>query len=252
MMEAIADTELQSWHDYTIDSRREIGSLLRQIGEKNQLLRMLVRGEADVCITSILDLDLDAGIMTLDCSVDRAQNLRILATERLRFDTTLDKIRIVFIATDVELTTFDDRPALRCAIPATLIRLQRREYYRMETPLASPVRVTIPLLLEGGGSGEAFTVSDISVGGLALLDNKLLLGASHGQKMTGCMLALPDGVVTTTLVVRNTTELTLLNDKRCRRIGCEFADLSRGGMASVQRYITKLERERNARVAGLG
>ena len=252
MMEAIADTELQSWHDYTIDSRREIGSLLRQIGEKNQLLRMLVRGEADVCITSILDLDLDAGIMTLDCSVDRAQNLRILATERLRFDTTLDKIRIVFMADHVESATYENRPALRCAIPATLIRLQRRAFYRMETPLASPVRVTIPLLLEGGGIGEAFTVSDISVGGVALLDNKLLLGFGLGHKLAGCTLALPDGAVGATLVIRNTTELTLLNGKRCRRVGCAFQDLSRGSLASVQRYITKLERERNARVAGLG
>lgn len=251
MIDALADPELKSWHDYEIGSPREIASLLRQIGEKNQPVRMLVQGEQDVCVTSLLDMDVGAGTMLLDCSIDRAQNLRILAKRRLRFETTLDKIRIVFMAEDVESATYENRPALRCAIPASLIRLQRREFYRMETPLASPVRVTIPLLKEGGGIGEAFTLSDISVGGLALLDNKLLLGFGLGHKLTGCTLALPDGAVGATLMICNTTELTLLNGKRCRRVGCAFADLSRGSLASVQRYITKLERERNARQAGL-
>lgn len=250
MPEATTDNELQEWHDFEIGSRREITSLLRQIGEKNQLIRMLVNGEHDVCVTSILDLDADAGTLTIDCSINREQNQRILATKRLRFETSLDKIRIVFFAENIEATLFEDRPALRCAIPATLIRLQRREYYRMETPLASPVRVMIPLP-EGGGV-EPFTVSDISVGGIALLDHKFALGTTHGQKLIGCNLVLPDGGVSMTLVVRNATELTLLNGKGCRRLGCEFMDLSRGSLASVQKYITKLERERNARMAGLG
>ncbi len=251
-METILDTELQDWHNYEISSRREITSLLRQIGEKNQLVRMLVQGEHDVCVTSILDMDEAAGTMLVDCSINRDQNLRILAKKRIRFETTLDKIRIVFIADNVESAVYENRPALRCAIPASLVRLQRREYYRMETPMASPVRVTIPVVLESGGAVEAFNVSDISVGGLALLDHKLILGTTLGQRLVGCSLALPDGPVGTTLVVRNAIELTLLNGKSCRRLGCEFVDLSRGSLASVQRYITKLERERNARVAGLG
>lgn len=251
-MEASADNELKSWHDYEITSRREIVSLLRQIGEKNQLVRMLIQGEQDVCVTSLLDMDADEGTLTIDCSIDRAQNVRILAKQRIRFETTLDKIRIVFVVDHIASTTYEDRPALRCAIPASLIRLQRREYYRMETPMVNPVRVTIPLALETGVGNEVFTLSDISVGGVAIMDNKLLLGETHGQKLTGCMLALPDGVVNTTLVVRNTTELTLLNGKKARRVGCEFLDLSRGSLAIVQRYITKLERERNAKVAGLG
>jgi c-di-GMP-binding flagellar brake protein YcgR len=252
MMEASADTELKSWHDYEITSRREIVSLLRQIGEKNQLVRMLVQGEHDVCVTSLLDMDLDTGTLIVDCSIDRDQNVRILARQKIRFETTLDKIRIVFVVDHIASTTYDNRPALRCAIPTSLIRLQRRESYRMETPVVNPIRVTIPVVQDSGVGTEVFALSDISVGGVALLDNKLLLNGGHGQKLTGCVLGLPDGAVSTTLVVRNTTELTLLNGKHSRRVGCEFLDLSRGSLAIVQRYITKLERERNAKVAGLG
>ena len=42
------EAELEDWHDYEVASRREIVSLLRQIGEHNQLIRLLIRGEADV------------------------------------------------------------------------------------------------------------------------------------------------------------------------------------------------------------
>jgi c-di-GMP-binding flagellar brake protein YcgR len=55
----------------------------------------------------------------------------------------------------------------------------------------------------------------------------------------------------TSLQVRNSLDLTLLNNKTNRRLGCQFVDISRGNLAAVQRYITKLERERNARLAGL-
>jgi hypothetical protein len=51
--------------------------------------------------------------------------------------------------------------------------------------------------------------------------------------------------------VRNLMNITMLNNKTNRRLGCEFVGISRGNLAAVQKYITKLERERNARLAGL-
>lgn len=253
-MEASTDPELQGWHNYEIASPREIVSLLRQVGEKNALVRMLVQGEHDVCVTSILDIDARAGTMLIDCSVNRDQNVRILAQQRLRIETTLDNIRIVFVVTGITSALYENRPALRCSIPATLVRLQRREYYRMAMPVTSPVRVAIPVPAEAAARAaiESFTLADISVGGLAVLDHKRVLGTTIGHKMIGCNLTLPDGLVSMTLTVRNTVELALLNGKTSHRLGCEFIDLSRASLAHIQRYITKLERDRNARMAGLG
>jgi c-di-GMP-binding flagellar brake protein YcgR len=247
------DSLMENWHDFEIDSRREIVSLLRAIGEKNQLIRMLVRGEADVCVTSILDIDPDTNSLYFDCSIDPEQNRRILEASRLSFETTLDRIRILFTTEGAEETTYDGGKALQVAIPPSLIRLQRREFYRMPTPVSNPVRATIPIPPELGGGSAVVPLADISVGGIAILDNKMVLGNTIGHKYLGCRIDLPDiGIVTTGLRVRNSMELTLLNDKSNRRLGCEFIDISRGNLALVQRYITKLERERNARIAGLG
>jgi c-di-GMP-binding flagellar brake protein YcgR len=252
-MQSITNAELENWHDYEVESSREIIALLRQISEKNQLIRMLVHGEADVCVTSILEVDPDHNTMVLDRSVNREQNARIVAAGSVSCETSLDKIRILFAVEGLRETAYEDGTALRADIPATLIRLQRREYYRMATPVTNPVRALVPMPPELGGGTQAFPLADISCGGIAILDNKLQLDNTIGQTFANCRLELPEiGPVTTALQVRNSLDLTLLNNKTNRRLGCQFVDISRGNMAAVQRYITKLERERNARLAGLG
>jgi c-di-GMP-binding flagellar brake protein YcgR len=251
-MQPLNDFGLENWHDFEISSRREIISLLRNIGEKHQLIRMLIHGEADVCVTSILAVDADTNALILDRPINPQQNERILKAERISFETTLDKIRILFSGERVTETTFQNGAALKIALPITLVRLQRREFYRMATPVSNPVQVTVPLPEELGGGRATFPLSDISCGGIAILDNKLALGDSIGVDYPNCRIDLPEiGTVSTTLQVRNSLDLTLLNNKTNRRLGCQFINIARGDLAMVQRYITKLERERNARVAGL-
>lgn len=248
----MTNSELENWHDYEVASRREIVALLRQIGEKNQLIRMLVKGEADVCVTSILEVDDDNDTIVLDRSIDFSQHERILDAGRVMCETTLDKIRIIFAAEGLSEIRYQDGVAVRADIPPTLIRLQRREYYRMETPVTNPVRALIPLPLESGGGSAIFPLHDISVGGIAVLDNAMQLDNTPGRVIENCRIELPEiGPITTSLEVRNSLDITLLNNKTSRRIGFQFTDISRGALGAVQRYITKLERERNARLAGL-
>jgi c-di-GMP-binding flagellar brake protein YcgR len=251
-MQSTNDFGLENWHDFEISSRREIIALLRGISEKNQLVRMLIHGAADVCVTSILEVDPATDTVILDRSINREQNERILKAKRVSFETTLDKIRILFAAENVRETSYQDGPALIIDLPPTLVRLQRREYYRMATPVSNPVRVIIPMPEELGGGTAMFPLADISCGGIAILDNKAQLGDTIGLNHLLCRIDLPDiGTVSTTLQVRNALDITLLNNKTNRRLGCRFVDISRANLAMVQRYITKLERERNARVAGL-
>jgi c-di-GMP-binding flagellar brake protein YcgR len=203
-------------------------------------------------VTSLLHVDPDSDTLILDRSVSREQNERIAAARQVRCETSLDKIRILFALEGLSETSFEGGTALRAAIPKSLIRLQRREFYRMATPLTNPVRALIALPAELGGGTADFPLSDISVGGIAIFDNKLQLGTTIGATLKNCRIDLPEvGMITCSLQVRNSIDMTLLNNKSTRRLGCQFSDISRGNLAGVQRYITKLERERNARLAGL-
>ncbi len=245
-------SDIENWHNYQIESRREIIALLRAIGEKNQLLRLLINGEADVAVTSVLEVDVDNNQVIIDCSINRDQNQRILAARRLAFETTLDKIRILFWSDNVYSAEHVGRPALGFEIPTSLIRLQRRDLYRMETPLTNPVRCVIPLPEDLGGAICNFPLSDISGGGIAIMDEKMVLDNTIGRLYKNCRIDLKDiGTVITTLQIRSSHDVTLLNGKTNRRLGCQFADIARPMLNMVQKYITKLERERNARLNGL-
>ena len=94
---------------------------------------------------------------------------------------------------------------------------------------------------------------DISCGGIAILDEKKVLDCSIGTTIEHCKLDLPGiGLVEVVLQIRNHQELVLLNGKSNRRIGCQFINLSNAVLSNIQRYIMKLERERNAKLTGIG
>jgi len=246
-MQAITNAEQGN---YEVHARGEIVALLRQIGEKNQLIRLLVRGAADICVTTILRVDPDSDTIVLDHAVTDEQNARLLAAGQVMCETSLDNIRIAFTVDDLHATLFQGGGALSAAIPPTLVRLQRREFYRMATPVSNPVLAVIPL--PDDGAGALLPLHDIGCGGVALLDPRHQLDNTIGKVFKDCRIALPGlGAVTTALEVRYSLDLALLNSKTSRRLGCAFVDLSRADMSQVQRYITRLERERNARLAGL-
>lgn len=240
-------TEIQN--HYQIDSRREIRAILRNLSEKNQLIRMIINSGEEIVITTILDVEDDHVI--IDCAPDTGLNRRIIEADHIAFETTLDRINISFAVKYSEACSYENRPALRIEIPPNLIRLQRREFYRINTPVTNPIRCSIPFPEAPSG---IYTVPlvDISCGGIAILDEKKILDTSIGHDYKNCKIDLLGvGIVTTTLQIRNSQEMTLLNHKTNRRLGCQFVDLPMTMLSNVQRYIMKLERERNSRISGM-
>ncbi|MGH8809030.1 MAG: flagellar brake protein [Noviherbaspirillum sp.] len=239
---------------YQVHSRREIVSLLRNVGSRNQLVRMQTRSGADSAVTSVLHVDDADGSVIIDCASSATVNQRMLESEDISFETVLENIRILFSASHAEDCIYEDRPALRIPMPESLIRLQRREYYRVMTPISSPVRCAIQVPAEAGGTPTTLTMPlyNVSAGGIAVVDEKKQLSPESGQTFENCRIDLPGGAVVLTLRFRNAQDLTLTNGRSIRRIGFMFEHPPNAVLAAIQRYITKLEREQNARATGLG
>lgn len=241
---------------YQVHSRREIIGLLRGMQERNQLVSMQADGGAEAVVTSILEVDEEGDMVVIDRAPSNAVNHRIVGSDSVSFETVLDNIRILFFATKVRECLYENLPALYIPIPASLVRLQRRENYRVPTPVASPVRCTIRIPPDDDQGAPGITVvvtlKDISGGGIGVLDEKKLLDNTIGRTYKDCRIDLPGGtVVTANLQIRNSHDLTLSTGKSIRKLGCMFVDLPRPMLSAVQRYITKLERERNAKATGM-
>lgn len=236
---------------YQVHSRREIVTLLRSLEQQRQLITMLVNGSAEAVITSVLGVDEETGTLFIDCASNPTMNRRIAESNNISFETVLDRIRILFFAESAQECTYDGLPALSLAIPGSVIRLQRREYYRVPTPISNPVRCTIPLQHELGIETVTLTLQNVSGGGVALIDDKKSLDTTPGTIYRDCRIHLPGNtVVVTALEVRNCQDINLPTGKSVRRIGCLFIELPPSMLSAIQRYITKLEREQNAKITG--
>jgi flagellar brake protein len=238
---------------YRIFSRREILSLLRSIKNHNQLVSLMISGGSEAIVTSILSIDEANNLLVVDSAPSELLNDHIAVSKKITFETVLEQIRIVFHTDHIDRCTFDNLPAFCLPIPESVIRLQRREFYRVATPVANPVRCIIPLKDDEGNTVVVTTtLYNISAGGVALVDDKKILDNTIGHIVTGCRLDLPGGTpITVTLQVRSSLDLTLSTGRSIRRLGCMFIDLPASQLAAVQRYITKLERERNSRMTGM-
>ncbi|HJV52673.1 MAG TPA: flagellar brake protein [Noviherbaspirillum sp.] len=238
---------------YRVYSRREIINLLRTLSARNQLVRMQANNGADAVITSILEVDETNDNVIIDRAPSATTNQRILESDEIAFETVLENIRILFFASHVHSCTHDERPALCMTIPESLIRLQRREYYRVPTPVATPVRCTFTIPDETGQAAGAVAVPlhNISAGGIAVADEKKLIPASLGAIFEKCRIDLPGGAIEVKLELMNINDLKLTSGKTTRRLGFMFVDIPNATLSAVQRYITKLEREQNARATGM-
>lgn len=242
-------TENQS--PYQVESRREIIALLRGFKEKGQLISMMINGGSEAFISSVLDIDDNNNSVVIDSAPSSQANQRIIEASTVFFDGLLDKISIQFSSSRLQRVIFEGRPALQMPIPVNLIRLQRRENYRINTPVSNPIKCLIPIENDAIQEIGRFSLVDISCGGIALLDERRIIDTTVGATYEECHIDLPNvGLIDMMLQIRNSQELTLLNGKTTRRVGCAFLNISSRTLASVQRYIMKLERERNARLAG--
>ena len=252
-MDATPDKESEDLNPYRLHSRREIVALLRTIAEQKQMLNMLANRDGAAIVTTILEVDDVAGKLIIDCAQREHINDSILQSDNISFETALEQVRILFFVNGVEQCLYDEAPALQIDLPQSLIRVQRREFYRVPTLAGPPVSCSITIPQTGPGETRLVTLvlQNVSGGGIALIDRHGVLEPTIGRVYHNCRIDLPGGaLVVASLELRNAQQVVLPDGQRANRLGCLFIDLPQGMLAAVQRYITKLEREQNARAAG--
>lgn len=239
---------------YMLHSRSEIVFLLRAIVQKGSLVTVYFDHGQSFLLTAVIMVDADNGTLLFDMGSDEEMNQKALKADRLLFTTSLDKVKVQFSLNSLQQIQHQGRGAFRGAIPDTVLRLQRREYYRLTTPIANPIRSRMNSRREDGSSAQLdIPLLDISGGGVGLMvDPALREDFVVDTKFSDCRIDLPEeGLLVCNLVVRNAFDVTTKSGNHHLRIGCEFIDLPGTRLTMIQRYITRIERERKARMSGM-
>jgi len=235
---------------YAIWSRSEILHILNAIVEQNVLVNLSTDKTGDVFLSSIIDVDTVNNLLVMDPAQNRAVNERFASGQKVMFEAMLDQVRVYFTANRVWHCLHKGEAGLCMNIPESIVRLQRRDYFRVHLPSARPVMCAIPGQEEAGsGDWLATIVEDLSLGGMAIVCNEGEISADYGTKLQGCRFSLPDiGEIEADLEVRNITQIPLKKGGKRIRFGCQFTSLSGSVQTKLQRYIIKLECERRAKL----
>lgn len=229
----------------TLTSRTEILFQLRAIQKRKLLVNLDIQGSREIVVTSVLAVNEANNSVILDCARGDALNQNLLSGKGAEFVTQLDGVSITFMTGPVTLCTYDKLPALKIALPKSMIRLQRREDFRVPMPIANPVKCIVPAVSDGQPDPVTTHIVDISCGGVALADTSGRLATETGTILENCRLLLPEqDAVFTTLEVRNSAQVRRPNGSFQTRVGCRFVDLPAEAANRLQRFVTEIERAR--------
>jgi c-di-GMP-binding flagellar brake protein YcgR len=238
--------ELASMPDdarFLVNNTLEIVRTLRGLGKRNEMVSAFFNAGNALLLTSVLDVNPDANAVFLDYGSNDALNRRILDSEKIIFVTSLDSVKIQWISNRMASAMFDGREAFRIDIPGQILRLQRREYYRLTTPVINPLKCRIPT---AEGMSVEVALADISAGGIGVIISQPIgVAFEVGSVLPGCRVELPGvGAAEFTIAIQSTWEVTLRNGNKSLRAGCQFVDMRPNIQSIIQRYIIKLERDR--------
>ena len=233
-------------HQYTTGSRLEISRILHSLERQAPPVQVSL-GPEDVFTTSVIGVDDDEEYLLLESTPDLGLRNRVLDLQKLLCSTSLEKIKIQFACRPAELVEYDGREAFKTALPRELMRLQRREYYRMSTPANNPVKCTITMRRGDKMVNLDFILLDISCGGIAVITPPEQFSPELGKVYTSIIHLPGSNPLRASIQARNAFMITLADGRITERSGFAFVNLTENQVSNVQRYIMELERQRKAR-----
>ncbi|SEO29634.1 c-di-GMP-binding flagellar brake protein YcgR, contains PilZNR and PilZ domains [Nitrosospira multiformis] len=232
---------------YRISSKNDILSVLRVMIRNNSQSTCYFGDAGSFFPTALLDLDSQHGEMVLDYGPDEEINQQALQAEKWNVVAFPNQVKVQFSCQQIGKTEFEGRDAFLAQIPKSLLRMQKREYYRVTTPTIAPVECVIPLLEEKSPSTVEVLLQNLSCGGMAVIDSNGRGNFEEGSVYENCRITLPDiGTVNVSMrIIRvEPADTGLVHDLQSQRVNCEFVDAGENVLSLIQRYIIRLELER--------
>ncbi len=242
----IPDLDLEKFRIY---DRTEIQRILRELARDHQLISAYFDNGREFLLTSVLAVEEGTGRVILDYGPDEQINRRLLAQRQAVAVASHRQVRVQFRLEHLIAIDYEDAPAFIALLPDSLVRIQRREFYRITTPTATRLRCIFTS--EEGEQVEA-PVLDISIGGVGLLEPKASdFPWEPGSVIREVRVELPTGEeIVADMQIRNRFATQHHEEGSTYRVGCMFLHLDNRQCAAIQRFIHRTELERRRMMQG--
>jgi c-di-GMP-binding flagellar brake protein YcgR len=231
--------------EFSKHNRKEIVFILEDMVKHHTALN-IGTPDGNSFLSSVLEVDVENDLIYLDISPDDRINSKIIASRQVTFFTH-GGVEIRWHGSDLELVTLTDGDAFFMPIPKVIERIQRREYFRLNTPQGSKTLICkIPVDKEFYNA----PIVDMSVGGIGLsIKGTPPAFISQGAILEECSVYFPEiGPVPLTLKVFSAWPSSKTKSgEQMYHIGLGFEKLTGRASNIVQRYMVQLELERIGR-----
>lgn len=232
--------------EFAKHNRKEIVAILEDMVRHHMALNIATHDGVNL-LSSVLEVDSEDDLIYLDISPDERINEKITASKQVTLYTN-GGVEIRWYGSNLELVSLTDGDAFFMPIPKVIERIQRREYFRLNTPQGSKALFCkIPL----GQDIFITPVTDMSVGGLGLtVKGEPPAAISQGAVFEKCSVDFPEiGPVPLTLKVFGLWPTSKTKSgEQLYHVGLAFVNLTGRSSNVVQRYMVQLELERIGRL----
>ena len=219
--------------------RMEILALLQDLLHRREPLSVEFNRGRDGVLTQLLNVRSEGFVF--DRSPDEAVNQRLLACEKVVFRARPDGVPVHFFGAAPQRVSWDGGEALWLPLPDRVVRMQRREAYRVTAPVAKPLVVAVKT-----ATGESFRqpLHDLSVEGFGLSIPGETPFPAPGTALPVISIHLPDQQwLELKGEVRHLTAVGNTAGKPRWRAGIALRTVDRSSDASLQRLVIRLDQE---------
>lgn len=231
--------------EFRIKSTKEKLYILQGIADQGTRVFLYYDNDQNYILTNLLGVN-EHGLW-LDVGPFPAENKQLLLSDKIAFVSMHQQVKIQFAARDIDTDLFENHEAFYLEMPEYLLRILRREFFRIAIPADTPINCLVPLppkTPKGRIVMREVPVVEISGDGIGLVckeDEDLLLPE---KTFKDCQITIPDiGLLRVTIVVRNSFNFTTPDKVVHKRVGCSFILLDSKMNNLLQRYIIRLQGE---------
>ncbi|MFI3184584.1 MAG: flagellar brake protein [Methylococcaceae bacterium] len=228
---------------FSIQNPKQISRHLSVLLKNKCLLIARFGANNESYITTLLCINEESNTVILDYGPQETLNQQLLQAPKIDFGTDFSGIEVSFAADALKKTTYQGEPAFSMPLPKSFFWRERREYYRVKSPLSKSSYCQFVL---EGREPVNLKLCDMSLTGFAMLNvskeisDALIPRSSFEQ---GKLIFSEADESFISFEVRYKHIINPDKPQKIQRIGCQFIQISRSTEETIQRHMQQLQRE---------
>lgn len=227
---------------WQIHNRKEIDALLRKMFEQQSQFVAFIDGGPLSFTTMVADDDPSVNLL-LGAPVNPDLLPSVQRATHLVCSGLVDEIRVQFVVQSPKLVRIGIFDALRCELPETVVRLQRRESFRLRVSPSNQVSCILMPTPPSTRSPISPRVLDISTGGVGVMLNDETV--FRPNQMIEAVISAPEpGAHDVPVRLRHVYSMPNFDGFKHTRAGFELQEPPQSLLLAIQRFIMRVQIQR--------